>query len=354
MKTLRAVEIKEYYINRVSSGLNKYFWDNLFGAIFKILKENSVVNDSDALLNAIRSGRVYYKNGAFRTDKRFSNAISLVLERLGARYRNGAYYIEARLIPSKYVEAIGIVETLAAARAGAINSFLLNYFEKIQNIRLEDFINAAVDKMYESLEADLVKSFQEKKVPIIELDVNLKKIADDYTYNMQYWVKKWEEKNIVKMRQDVLKMTQEGVRVPKLQEYFEKRWKVAKDKAHFLAVNESHLAGSVIKATQYQQIGCKEFVWSRSSSREKRKLHEEYYGKVFRFDEPPVIDEKLGIKGLPRQIWNCKCHMLPVLPEIRTIGKVINAKRNIFKKAFNKIKNSKQCNNNSWRYRRFG
>ena len=160
------------------------------------------------------------------------------------------------------------------------------------------------------------------------------------------------------MRQDVADMVQKGERVPAIQEYFEKRWKVAKDKANFLAVNESHLAGSVIKATSYQELGCNSFVWGRSSSKEKRKLHEEYYGETFTFDNPPIIDEKLGITGLPRQIWNCKCHMLikpPTLAEILDkTEEVRNAKRNIFTRLRYKIRNSKQCNNTAWRYRRLG
>ena len=156
------------------------------------------------------------------------------------------------------------------------------------------------------------------------------------------------------MRQDVLKMIQQGARVPRIQEYFERRWKIAKDKAHFLAVNESHLASSVIKATEYQSIGSPGYVWGRSSSKEKRKLHEQYYGKFFTWEDKPIIDEVLGIRGYPRQIWNCKCHMLIKPPTIaqayKKVTEVKNAKRNIFKRIFN----SSQCDNNSWRYRRFG
>lgn len=187
----------------------------------------------------------------------------------------------------------------------------------------------------------------------VKLDAKSKKIAQDYTYNMQYWVKKWETKNIIKMRQDVLQMIQEGARVPRIQEYFEKRWKIAKNKAHFLAVNESHLAGAVIKATDYQMLGCNSFEWGKSSSKEKRELHKHYYGKVFTFDNKPIIDEELGIRGLPREIWNCKCRMLIVVPTLQDLLKrrtEIKNERNIFKR----IQNSTQRNNNAWRYRRFG
>ncbi|MBR5786519.1 MAG: hypothetical protein IKY41_07490 [Clostridia bacterium] len=423
MKTLRPVEVSEYYINKVSKGLEQYFWENLFHPIFKILKGNNIINSKDALINAIKSGRIYYQDGAFRG--KFSNAVALELEKLGAKFKYNAYYISKNLIPAEYLSVMGIVEAQAAAKAVAINKFLLDYFDLLQDVTVEQFIEAAANEMYRKLELDLLKSFQESKIPVIELglttpkvklpkpqtkniekywreydkkanelekeiaktvrkgeetaglkeelenlnkdafenaptldlqidDIQLdeksKKIAQDYTYNMQYWVKKWEVKNIVKMREEVLDLVQKGARVPTLERYFTNRWNVARNKAHFLAVNESHLAASVIKATQFQMAGCKQFVWGRSSSKEKRLLHEEYYGKTFDFDNPPIIDEKLGIKGLPRQIWNCKCHMLPVVPSLQDIQKVRNAKRNFFQK----ITNSKQCDNYPWRYRRFG
>lgn len=427
MNTLRPVEVSEYYINRVASGMSKYLWDNIFKKIFEILKDNTVLNSKDDVINALKSGKIWYENGAFRG--KFNNSISKTLEEIGAKFQNGAYYISKTAIPFEYVTAIDFVASQTAMKASSLLEYLKGLGLILPELELKDYIEPIVEGMYKNLELELIKSAQEKNVPVIELgitspkvklpkaqtkniekywqeydkkaeklnkdivksklkgedttglqedlkelqkdafakapqldlkideielDAQSKKIAQDYTYNMQYWVKKWEAKNIIKMRQDVVKMIQEGARVPRLTEYFEKRWGMAKNKAQFLAVNESHLAGSVIKAAQYQMMGCNSFRWGRSSSKEKRPLHETYYGKVFSFDNPPVIDEDLGIKGLPRQIWNCKCHMLVVVPTLSEIVKkrneVKNAKRNIF----SKIKNSKQCDNNAWRYRRFG
>ena len=429
--TLRPVEVSEYYINRVASGMSRYFWDYIFKEIFDILKENTVYNSKDDVLNAIRKGLIWYENGAFRG--KFNNSISKTLEQIGAKFRHNAYYIPKSAIPFEYVRALEFVQATAAAKASRISDFLGGLGAILSKVSLKQYIGATVDLMYRKLQLDIVKSAIEKKVPIIELgivtpkvnlpkketknleqywkeqdkkaddlrkaireaqkkgkdtqelkeqlkqlnidafqnapqveikiddlklDAKSKKIAQDYTYNMEFWVKKWEAKNIVKMREDILKMIGEGARVPRIAEYFEKRWKVAKDKALFLAVNESHLAASVIKAADYQALGATSFVWGRSSSKEKRELHKLYYDKTFKFDDPPVIDEKLGIKGLPRQIWNCKCHMLikpPTMAEIiNKHSEVRNAKRNIFEKIKYTIKNSTQRNNNAWRYRRFG
>lgn len=434
METLRPVEVKEFYIKRIASGMNKYFWDNIFSQIFNILKDKTILNSGESdLINAIKTGKIWYKDGAFRTKDRFSNSIAIVLEKMGAKYSRGAYYIDKVKILPAYLNAISYANARMQAVGSQISDFLFGLDTLLTKITFEDYISSSVDLAFRKLQLDIIKSAQEKKVPVIELgivtpdikiprqkvkefenywkqqdkrakllqklieksqkegkesikleeklkelrkasyinapsyDVKIndialnqqtKKITEDYVYNLKYWVKKWEAKNIIKMRQDVADMVQKGVRVPEITEYFEKRWKVAKDKARFLAVNESHLAGSVIKATSYQDLGCNSFVWGRSSSKEKRKLHEEYYGETFTFDNPPIIDEKLGIRGLPRQIWNCKCHMLvkpPTLAEILDkTEEVRNAKRNIFTRLKYKITNSKQCNNSAWRYRRFG
>lgn len=426
IETFKPVEVSDFYIRQVAKGMERYFWENIFKEIFDILKDNSVINSKDDAINAIKSGKIFYKNGAFWARGRFTNDISKALEEAGAKFKYGAYFIEKSKLPLDYYNAVGIVEAQAAVKTASVLNFLNKVTETLGNIKFETFITKAVTGMFKKLQKDIFKSATEKKVPVIELtftkpvldvpkdklkdveqywseydkkldalrkqkkqepsgaiqeeinrlnreayenapDVEIdvkdldwqsRKIAEDYTYNMKYWVKKWEAKNIIKMRQDVLEMVRKGQRIPDLQEYFEKRWQIASDKAYFLAENESHLAASTIKATEYQRLGSKRFMWGRSSSKEKRKLHELYYNEIFDFDNPPVIDEKLNIKGLPRQIWNCKCHILAVVPSISEIQeqrtKIKNAKRNIIKYVQYSIENSKQRNNSAWRYRRLG
>ena len=201
----------------------------------------------------------------------------------------------------------------------------------------------------------------------VVIDKRAKKIAEDYTYNMDYWVKNWKAKEIVKMRRTVLHMTQNGARTETIKKYFMNRWGIAERKAEFLARNESGIASSVLKATHYQDMGCTHFKWLRSTSKEKRELHLEYaketgnkYGiggtNIFAFDNPPIIDERTGQRGLPQQIYNCSCGMVGIKNPQYYINrqKIENAKRNIFTKIKYAIQNSMQRNNYAWRYRRFG
>lgn len=456
-KTLKSIRIRKKYINAISKGLEAYFEEFIFKPIQDILRDEkvAVLNDKQALLEAINSGRVYYEKGAFRTKTNYSNAIATELEELGAKYRNGAYFIAESELPLQYQSAINLLKVQQVAKLTAVSNFLFNYGQNLNKFKVEDFIKPIVERAFLTLQTDILISAQKKEIPVIELgfvnpkkdlaeedekklneywaeldrkekelkerlkrlkkakekrkkeqannpkddnpkdDVDLsneinnleqeltdlrenqyknapkvnidlseldkesKKIAEDYTYNMQYWVKGWEEKNIVKMRQDVLEMVRKGVRQEQITKYFEDRWKIAKNKAKFLAENESGLASSVIFATRSQQMGCKYFEWLPSNSKEKRKLHEFYYHKIFSFDNPPIIDEKLGIKGLPQQIWNCKCYFASIYnPNLYKDRKtLISNVQKLYRKYLTtkaSIKNSTQRKNYACRYRRFG
>ena len=409
--SFKPVQISEYFLRQIAAGLKKEIYDSMFKQIFEVLNSNSIYNDKKTLTNAIQSGRIYYENGAFRSNKPFSNAVADELEKLGAKFKHGAYYIDRALLPVEIENALAIVAARETAKIAALNGLLARLAETIgQKTAVKLFIEKAVERMFKKLQVDLEESTKERKVPVIDISVDIpeidiadtdfqkiddyhqlteeerknlevpklnldevvidkraKKIAEDYTYNMDYWVKNWKAKEIVKMRRTVLHMTQNGARTETIKKYFMNRWGIAERKAEFLARNESGIASSVLKATHYQDMGCTHFKWLRSTSKEKRELHLEYaketnnkYGiggtNIFAFDNPPIIDERTGQRGLPQQIYNCSCGMVGIKNSQYYINqkRIENAKRNIFTKIKYAIQNSMQRNNYPWRYRRFG
>ncbi len=409
--SFKPVQISEYFLRQIAAGLKKEIYDTVFKQIFEVLNSKTVYNDKKTLTNAIQSGRIYYENGAFKSNKPFSNAVADELEKLGAKYRNGAYYIDRALLPVEIENSLAIVAAKETAKIAALNGLLARLAATVgQETAVKLFIEKTVDRMFKKLQVDLEESTKERKVPVIDVSVNIpkidiadtdfqkideyhqltkeerknlevpklnldevvidkraKKIAEDYTYNMDYWVKNWKAKEIVKMRRTVLHMTQNGARTETIKKYFMNRWGIAERKAEFLARNESGIASSVLKATHYQDMGCTHFKWLRSTSKEKRELHLEYaketgnqYGiggtNIFAFDNPPIIDERTGQRGLPQETYNCSCNLVGVKNPQYYINRkrIENAKRNIFTKIKYAIENSMQRNNYPWRYRRFG
>lgn len=380
--SFKPVHINEYFLKQIASGLKKEIYDSLFKQIFAVLNDKTIYNDKKTLINAIRSGRIYYENGAFRSSKPFSNAVADELEKIGAKFKYGAYYIERATLPLELENTLALVAAREAAKVAALNGLLAKLSELIgQESVVRLFISKAVDRMYSKLIKDLEETTQDEgKVPVIELvrtKEQAKKVTEDYIHNMDYWVKKWKEKEIIKMRQDVADMVKNGARTETIKKYFMNRWGIAERKAEFLARNESGIAGSVIKATHYQDMGCTHFKWLRSTSKEKRELHLEYaketgnqYGiggtNIFSFSDPPIIEQikvgnsfvpkPNGQKGLPQQTYNCECNLVGIKNPQYYINrrKIENAKRNIFSKIKYAIQNRKQRNNYTWRYRRFG
>lgn len=380
--SFKPVHINEYFLKQIATGLKKEIYDSLFKQIFAVLNDNSIYNDKKTLINAIRSGRIYYENGAFRSSKPFSNAVADELEKIGARFKYGAYYIERATLPLELENTLAIVAARESAKIGALNGLLVKLSELIgQESAVRLFISKAVDRMYSKLIKDLEETTQDGgKVPVIELvrtKEQAKKVTEDYIHNMDYWVKNWKEKEIVKMRQDVADMVKNGARTETIKKYFMNRWGIAERKAEFLARNESGIAGAVIKATHYQDMGCTHFKWLRSTSKEKRELHLEYaketgnqYGlggtNIFSFSDPPIIEQiKVGNsfvpkpdgqKGLPQQTYNCSCNLVGIKNPQYYINrrKIENAKRTIFTKIKYAIENRTERNNYAWRYRRFG
>lgn len=456
--SFKPVQISEYFLRQIAAGLKKEIYDSMFKQIFEVLNSNSIYNDKKTLTNAIQSGRIFYENGAFRSNKPFSNAVADELEKLGAKFKHGAYYIDRALLPVEIENSLAIVAARETAKIAALDGLLARLAATVgEETAVKLFIEKAVERMFKKLQIDLEESTKERKVSVIDISVDIpeielpeswykeadafygtsskkgkkgkgknkdgsgssddnsgnegssgsdagsgsdsgnnppvdeaaeeppknkppklnldevvidkraKKIAEDYTYNMDYWVKNWKAKEIVKMRRTVLHMTQNGARTETIKKYFMNRWGIAERKAEFLARNESGIASSVLKATHYQDMGCTHFKWLRSTSKEKRELHLEYaketgnkYGiggtNIFAFDNPPIIDERTGQRGLPQQIYNCSCGMVGIKNPQYYINrqKIENAKRNIFTKIKYAIQNSMQRNNYAWRYRRFG
>lgn len=62
-------------------------------------------------------------------------------------------------------------------------------------------------------------------------------------------------------------------------------------------------------------VGVEEFEWVHSGGGSNpREYHKHFLnGKVFRFDDPPVIDLRTKEKGFPGQLPNCRCKQRPIL-----------------------------------------
>lgn len=84
-------------------------------------------------------------------------------------------------------------------------------------------------------------------------------------------------------------------------------------RAKLIAYDQTRKITSQLTNQRARDAGAEEFEWLHSGKdAHPRRLHQQLNGKIFRYDDPPVIQEKPRIKGLPSQLINCKCQAIPV------------------------------------------
>lgn len=83
---------------------------------------------------------------------------------------------------------------------------------------------------------------------------------------------------------------------------------VSKNRAMFIAEQETRATLSAFNTERAKATGATKFEWIHSSAGlNPRPLHVSYDGRVFEFDDPPIIDERTQERGMPGELPNCRC-----------------------------------------------
>jgi SPP1 gp7 family putative phage head morphogenesis protein len=110
--------------------------------------------------------------------------------------------------------------------------------------------------------------------------------------------------------------TTTGARAAEIAQRIYETGNVTKARAMLIARTEVARTASAITAARAQHVGSTHFIWRSVEDPDVRPLHKKLNGTVHRWDDPPVSDERTGIRSLPGQIWNCRCIPEPVLPDV--------------------------------------
>ena len=91
----------------------------------------------------------------------------------------------------------------------------------------------------------------------------------------------------------------------------QREYNIGANKAKFLAQNETSIMLAEYKRVTYQEMGFDKFIWRTIMDGREREEHKKLNGRIFRYDDPPIIDERTGLRGLPGQTYNCRCEAIP-------------------------------------------
>lgn len=123
-----------------------------------------------------------------------------------------------------------------------------------------------------------------------------------------------------KVKKDVNESLSKGNGLADLQPALEKRYGEAKRHAQLVALDQTRKAYTAINTAKMRQNGITKFEWVHTGgSQEPRPYHLHtpaqggLNGGIFDINDPPIIDQKTGERGLPGDDYNCRCTMRPIV-----------------------------------------
>jgi SPP1 gp7 family putative phage head morphogenesis protein len=275
----------------------------LFGFSKKILK-NSMMD----LVEAIHEGRVTYSYGWFSGT--FSSAISKELKKIGATFArtHSSFFLPPGKLPVDVRTAIGQADDAFKVKMKDFKELIQKISESDRTIKLQKQYEVVIDKFNKNLIKNITIA------PKLT-DSTRERLAQEYTNNMQKFIKTWTEKEIVKLREKVEDRALKGFRYEGMISEIQKSYGVSRNKARFLARQETSLMITKLKQSRYQEAGVNHYRWKNVSASPKhpvRPMHKKLDGKIFSWDDPPVTDEK-GNRNHPHEDYNCRCIAIPVV-----------------------------------------
>lgn len=91
---------------------------------------------------------------------------------------------------------------------------------------------------------------------------------------------------------------------------------VATARATLIARTEVARTASLLTQARAEYIGSTHYLWRTSGDSDVRAGHRAMNGKVFRWDDPPEVEENgRYMRHHPGQIWNCRCYAEPIIPD---------------------------------------
>lgn len=313
---IKDFKTREQYFKLIQKVIMTHLWDELYKPLFEKLSiKPKAINDLDVLRNALREGKIFYIEGGFKAVNKFGNTVARELERIGAVYdkRQKMYRIAYDKLPNDLLVSVAESQRLSQERIQFVDKYLADFMgnidEFVDNIAFTNEVITILDDANQQIEKNV------KSINIITPElvaVQAREIAKSYTTNMQYYIKKWAEKDIPEFRKKVAKAVLEGYREDKVQKILQQEYKIGADKAKFLAQNETSIMLAQYRKVTYQKMGFNKFKWATIMDGKERELHAKLNGKIFSFDNPPVIDERTGQVGLPGTTYGCRCSLIPV------------------------------------------
>lgn len=104
-----------------------------------------------------------------------------------------------------------------------------------------------------------------------------------------------------------------GKPATKLTKEIQERYQAGKSHARLIARDQMGKLNGAITQAQQRDAGVRKYMWDTCRDGRVRKDHKRLQGRIFSWDDPPVVDQRTGRRGHPGEDYQCRCIARPVL-----------------------------------------
>ena len=263
VKILTPVKDHLSYFDPIESLIKKKLKELLYEPLLRKfrLKKKRILNSQDDVRDAIEKGLLTYSNGRFKG--KFSSKTAKTIKELGGVWEKSSksYVISSSSIPKALKEVIKKSSLRFEINARRAKDFLSKegLTAKISgSIKLTPFFETLVVKATSDINQSLAGLALPAKISVEQKKI----IAKDWGENLDLYIRKFTDDEIIKLRKTVEKSTFSGNRYETLLKGIQKSYGVTSRKARFLARQETNLLLAKFKETRYTDANVNEYIWT--------------------------------------------------------------------------------------------
>ena len=107
----------------------------------------------------------------------------------------------------------------------------------------------------------------------------------------------------------------EGRRAGEIVEDILASGEVTRSRATLIALTEVSRTATELTKARAEHIGSTHFIWRTAEDGSVRHDHRILNGQAFRWDQPPIADQRTGARALPGGIYRCRCYPEPIIAD---------------------------------------
>ena len=304
MKLAKPLVFKQSFYEPIEKEINAIFYNKIYLPIIEVLKKSEINNSSNEVAEALRKGKIFYSQGYFFG--KFTSKLSKQIREYGAIFdaRKKAYKLPIGMLPPEISSAIALSDLkFKAAQHEIIRQLELFNPDEIVTPAITETYTKVIDKMEDEFQSAVKQiSVAPDFSPYVRKD-----IAKQYSQNLDLYIKRFSQENILKLREDIETNAYSGGRAENMVKSIQANYGVSKRKAKFLAKQETKLLMTQIHLSKAEEIGLTKYKWSTSNDERVRHSHKVLQGKIIDLANPPIVDPETGRRAHAGCDFGCRC-----------------------------------------------